>query len=158
MIVSYFHPELDCRISDVWPVNFEAYRDSMHQRSEVVSEISEVVESLKKLTETVDKLRGTLEPLRRLAGATGLDLSASTLRNINRLRQSLDPEPIEPHGLDPDAFVEVLGIDWDMAFQIYNTLSYQDRPSGLDSIPGMNEALLEKIRRRFIIRDTTADA
>jgi hypothetical protein len=102
--VSYFHPELEARTSDEWPVNFEAYRDSMHLRSEIEAEVKEAVEGLKKLTDSVEKLRQTLEPLRTIAGATGVDISAPTLRNINRLRDGLEPEPIDPEGVEPSVF------------------------------------------------------
>src|SRR5262249_29465416 len=39
--VSYFHPELNGRTADEWPINFEAYRDSMHVRSEMLAEAKE---------------------------------------------------------------------------------------------------------------------
>jgi hypothetical protein len=150
--VSYFHTELNARISEEWPVNFRAYQDSMHQRSEMQADAKEAIEGLKKLTETVEKLRKTLEPLRTIAGATGLDLSAPTLRNINRLKDGLDPEPIDPEGHDPSVFREVLGVDHDMALQLYSALSYHHNPASLRSIPGMDEALLAKIRGRFVLR------
>lgn len=150
--VSYFHPGFGVRIRDEWPVNFEAYRDSMHQRSEMQAETREVVEGLKKLIETVEKLRQTLEPLNTIAGSTGLTLSAPTLRNINRLRDGQEPEPIDPEGQDPHVFQEVLGVDNDMAFQLYNQLSYHHGPDNLEDIPGMDNELLAKIRSRFVLR------
>jgi hypothetical protein len=157
--VSYFHPELNARTSDDWPVNFEAYRDSMHQRSEMQAEAKEAIEGLKKLTETVEKLRKTLEPLTSVAGATGLELSAPTLRNINRLRDGLDPEPIDPEGQDPSVFREVLGVDQEMSIQLYSALSYHHNPQELEDIPGMDAALLSKIRSHFILRgDASGEA
>lgn len=154
--VSYFHPELNSRTSDEWPVNFEAYRDSMHFRSEMEAELKNAIEGLKKLTETVEGLRRTLGPLQTIAGATGLDLSASTLRDINRLRQGLDPEPLDPRVQDPAVFQEVLGVDREMAMQLFNALSYRSDPDSLEHMPGMDEALMAKIRSRFKLKGLTA--
>jgi schlafen family protein len=153
--VSYFHPELNGRTTDEWPVNFEAYRESMHLRSEMEAEVKEAIDGLKKLTETVEKLRQTFEPLKTIAGATGLDLSVPTLRNINRLRDGLDPEPIDPVGQYPSVFREVLGVDHDMARQLYGALSFNHNPDSLSNIPGVNDDLLAKIRRRFVLRGGT---
>lgn len=153
--VRYLHPELNGRTADEWPVNFEAYRDSMHFRSEMEAEAKEGIEALNKLTETVEKLRKTLEPLTSIAGATGLELSAPTVRNINRLRDGLDPEPIDPEGQQPNVFREVLGVDHKMSIQLYGALSYRHHPEGLEDIPGMDAALLSQIRKRFILRDDT---
>lgn len=150
--VSYLHPELGARTSEEWPVNFEAYRDSMHLRSELEAEAKEVVEGLKKLTEAVERLRISVEPLNTIAGATGVALSAQTLRNISRLREGLEPEPIDPKGQDPNVFREVLGIDHAMALELYSRLSYNYDPDSLEEIPGMDEALLAKIRDRFLLK------
>ena len=155
--VSYFHPELAARTSDEWPVNFEAYRDSMHLRSEVEAEMKEAVEGLRKLTDTVEKLRQTLEPLTTIAGATGLDLSAPALRNIDRLREGLEPEPIDPEGVEPRVFREILGVGRDMSFALFNALSYRHDPDSLESIPDMHEGLLTNIRRRFVLRTRASE-
>lgn len=154
--VSYFHPELNARTADEWPVNFEAYRDSMHIRSEIEAEAKHAIDRLKKLAEAVEQLRLTLEPLKTIAGATGLDLSASALRNINRLREGLDPEPIDPRVQDPSVFREVLGVDHQMAMQLFNALSYRHDPDGLEHIPGMDDDLMAKIRSRFMLKGRTA--
>ncbi len=150
--ISYFHTELNARIAEEWPINFRAYQDSMHQRSEMQAEVKDAIEGLKKLTETVEKLRRTLEPLGTIAGATGLDLSAPTIRNINRLKDGLDPEPIDPQGQAPGVFSEVLGVDREMALKLYGALSYEHDPESLSSIPGMDDTLLMKIRGRFVLK------
>ncbi|MEO7144867.1 MAG: ATP-binding protein [Bryobacteraceae bacterium] len=150
---SYFHPELNGRTSDDWPINFEAYRDSMHVRSEMETDAKEAIEAVKKLTESVEKLRSTLEPLTNIAGATGLELSALTLRNISRvLKDGTDPEPIDPEGQGPNVFRDVLGVDREMAVQLYSALNYRPNPGDLAQIPGMDDALLSKIRSRFILK------
>jgi hypothetical protein len=78
----------------------------MHHQSEMQAEAKEAIEGLKKLTEPAEKLRQTLETLKTIAGSTGLYLSSPTLRNLNRLRDGLEPEPINPEGQDPSVFRE----------------------------------------------------
>jgi hypothetical protein len=154
--ISYQHPVLGRRITDEWPVNFAAYRDSMAVRPEMEEQAKDMVEGLKKLTDQVQALNKSLEKFLPIAGSTGLDLSIPALRGLKRaIVDGKDPEPFHPEGCD---FREILGTDLDMTKAIWRTLGYNYAPERLKDIPGMTDDLLAKIRAAFVLEPQNGDA
>ena len=150
--ISYSHPALGRRISDEWPVNFEAYRDSMAVRSEAEEQAKELIEGVQKIAQLLESLNKTLEKLAPIAGSTGLHLSIPALRALRRVvGESKDPEAIHPQGCEPPVIQEILGTDPIMTRSIWRTLGLNYEPKGLRAIPGMTDALLAKIRAAFVL-------
>lgn len=150
--VSYIHPDLNARVSENWPINFEAFRDSMVLRTELETQAKDMVDAVKKLTENINKLRKILEPLTQIAGETGLRVAAPTLRNLGRIiLDGTDPEPFDPAGGSPGLFREVLGVNHQMSMNLYNALSYNPNPARLKNTPGMTDELMERIQRCFLL-------
>jgi hypothetical protein len=148
--IGYYNPLLGRRISDEWPVNFEAYRDSMAVRPEMEEQAKDMVEGLKKLTDQVGTLSESLEKLLPIVGSTGLDLSIPALRSLKRaVVEGKDPEPIHPEGCDLAVIREILGTNPSMA--IWRILGYRYSPERLKDIPGMNDELMLKIRTAFVL-------
>lgn len=149
--ISYEHPDVGARISDEWHVNINPHRDSIGIQSEAERQAEDIIKELSGLNKTIDKLRSTLEPLCSLGGATGLDLSILTLRNLRRvLHDGEDPEPIPAAAYRPDLFAEVLGVDQEMAYRLYRTFDRAIRLDELKAIPGMTTELFERIQRCFV--------
>jgi hypothetical protein len=119
-------------------------------------QVKDVVEWLKKLHEKVDALSKTIQKLQPLAGSTGLDLSIPSLRNLKRIiADGKNPEPLHPAGCDPAVFRDVLGVDIQMAVDIYSAISRHFDLDRLKAIPGMTEDLLEKLREAFVLPPET---
>ena len=92
--ISYKHPDFATRQSFDWPVDLASHRDSTNIRSYSDVQTGRIIEEIKKLNGNLEQLRNILAPVKSLGGATGLDLSIGTLRNLERLRQGRDVEPL----------------------------------------------------------------
>ncbi len=156
--VSYYHPEADSRVTDVWPVNFAAYEHTTAIRPEIEDQANDVLERLDRLNEHFGKLIGTLQKLTTIPGSTGLDLSVPTLRNLKRvLLEGRDPAPIHPEGCDYAVFKDLLGVDVQMAYEISRVFDMQLAYENLRAIPGMTEEVLSKIRTTFILHSEPSE-
>ena len=157
--VSYIHPDLGSRQSFDWHVDLNAYRDSMSVRSDAELQADQLLEQLKNLNSNIDKLRSTIEPLRTLGGATGLDLSIWTLRNLGRvLRDGSGAEPLPVAVYRSELFEEVLGVDRKTAYRISQVFGQDMDFDSLRSIPGITDELLDRIKRCFVFTPKTTDA
>ena len=156
--ISYFHPMLGRRVTDEWPVNFEAYRDSMAVRPEMEEQAKEMAEGLNKLCNHVEALKQSLEKFLPIVGSTGLDFSIPALRGLKRvIAEAKDPEPIHPEGCGLSVIREILGTDHKMSMAIWRTLGDTYAPERLRDIPGMTDELLAKIRTCFVVGPEKAE-
>ena len=150
--VSYIHPQNDARITDTFHINFKDYEDSIVVHSELAEQSLTIKESLKGIADVLQKLSGHVEFLKNVTGATGLDLSYPTLKNLMHLLAGDGQiERVRPDGFGHQYFQEVLGVDDVMGHQL--ALFFRQRPDErkeLENVPGMTEELLEKMRTHFI--------
>jgi hypothetical protein len=68
------------------------------------------------------------------------------------LTEGQDPEPLQAAAYGPTLFAEVLGVDDDMAFRLYQTFGRGVTPEELKAVPGMTDALLERIQGCFVFK------
>jgi hypothetical protein len=156
--ISYYHPEAATRVSDEWHVNFGVYMHSTAVRPEIEEHAKDIVENLEKMTRHLDSLHKDLEHFKTIRGSTGLDLSLATLRTLKRtLVDRKDPERIPPQDCDVSVFRELLGVDVQMAFNIFDTIGRHDTPEKLRDIPGMNTDLMAKIHAVFVLPSESAE-
>jgi hypothetical protein len=88
-----------------------------------------------------------------LADATGLSLSIPTLRNLKRLMEGSEHfEKIDPAYCGHNVFMEVLGVEINMAFRLRDLFSGWHQDKKLQDLDGMTEDLLGKIRRYFLVK------
>jgi len=150
--VSYFHSYLGSRLTEEYFIDFEALRGSMSLRTDLESDVKEAVEAVKKLSDKVEKIGAKLEPLADICGATGLRVSAPTLRNLRRvLLDRSEPEPIDPAGEGPRFFQEVLGVDHQLAMCLYGIFYRASRAADVKGVPGMSDEIMDKVRSRLIL-------
>lgn len=154
--VSYRHPEVGQRISDEFHVDLLDYWGSYMPESEIHEQGKEITEAIKKLTGAVEKLDRHIGQLTKIAGATGLDLSITAIRNLSHVvANDADVEKLNPSGLDYDVFMEVLGIDIETASNLSDFFYQGNESNGLDEVEGVTEELIEKIKKFFILADTS---
>ena len=111
-----------------------------------------IEKAIKELTKEVEKEGRSLDRLTSIAGATGLDLSITTLKNLRHvLAGGNEMEKINPRGLDYRVFREVLGIDVQLAARLADFFWRDDEEADLRQIEGVTDELLEKIRRWFLV-------
>ena len=88
--------------------------------------------------------------MHHVAGATGLDLSVSTLQALHRLLKKEDPvQPISPMHLGYRVFQEILGVAPDVAMALENHFWNSDDAAGVEGIQGMTTYAIENFNRYF---------
>lgn len=146
--VSYFHAEIGERISETFHIELRNYLDTLVTQTEI-SQLSEIKTSVQSLVNEISKANQYLNSISNIASVTGLQLSTPTLRNLQLIsQQSSELEKLEPKGQDYKFFMEVLGIDADLATNLH--LFYlQDLPGPLEDIEGISAELIQKIKSTF---------
>jgi len=87
-----------------------------------------------------------------IAGATGLDLSVTALKNLSNIAQKNERiEKIDPYGKSLRVFKEVLGVNHRMASRLRTFFRRAAEDHKLDDIEEMTPQLLEGIKLHFLI-------
>jgi hypothetical protein len=154
--VSYLHPEIGQRTGSEFNFNLADYYMTSLNNSELHDQGEKVKKSIDEVTTQVKKLNDHLRNLSAIAGATGLDLSLTSLRNLKRITSNKDDfEKIDPYGQDYHVFKEVLGIDFDMALRLRDFFYGHNEGKELNSLDGMTDELLGKIETHFVLKDNS---
>jgi hypothetical protein len=152
--VSYRHPQIGQRISDVFHIDLWDYWGSYVPESDVYEQGKEITEAIKKLTGEVEKLNRHMARLTTIVGATGIDLSVTTIRNLRHVIANDEfVEKLNPAGLDYDAFMEVLGVDIETAYGLSDFFYRGNESRGLNEIEGITDEIIENIKKHFILAD-----
>lgn len=148
----YFNPEIKKSISDPpFHINLREFLYTSNPKPTMYWQDEKIEKALKELTRETKRVGDTLNKLSTLGGATGLDLSITTLRNIQKiLNQQDDLEKISPY-YDGRVFEEVLGIDIDLAYRISDFFRYQNSEKSIMDIEGITEEIVERLKRHFRI-------
>ena len=152
--VSYLHPQIDQRISDTFHIDLLDYRDSTLIDSEESEAGKKIVASLKDVKNEIGKLNNQLDNISRIAGATGLNVSIPTLKNLGHLLANDNQiEKINPVYLSAEGFKEVLHIDEDLAYQLQGHFMSTSSDENLRDLKGMTEEIMQKLKEHFIVSD-----
>jgi hypothetical protein len=110
---SYLHPAVDSRMTETFRFDLHDYFGSLVIETEAIQSAKLVVDELKKIHDDLSKLDGHLASLNKIAGATGLDLSVTTVRNLaGHFAGGPTPPKMNPAFQKAAVFVEILGVDW----------------------------------------------
>ena len=89
-----------------------------------------------------------------IAGATGLDLSISSLRNLKHVVAGNEQlERLNPTGLDENVFMEVLGVDFETANRLRGFFYQRNEVNGLDEVEGITKDMIAKVKEHFIVQE-----
>lgn len=148
----YFNPEIKKRISDPpFHIDLREFLHTSNPKPTMYWQDEKIEKALKELTRETKRVGDILNKFSTLGGATGLDLSITTLRNIQRiLNQQDDLEKISPY-YDGSVFEEVLGIDVHLAYRISDFFRYPNSEKSIMDIEGITEEIVEKLKRHFRI-------
>jgi uncharacterized protein (UPF0335 family) len=150
--VSYIHPSISQRITDTFHIDFMDYYNSTVVDSEIKEQTETLKEHLQRLTKEIATLTSHIEQLSNIAGATGLDVSVRTLRNIRHIvNAEQEIEKIDPRYADVNVFREVLGVDIQLAHNLQWFFRQRDKEKSLRDLDGMTENLIENIQRHFLL-------
>ena len=143
--VNYIHPQTESEVSEDFYIDL---KDFLHANftENYLKDISRNLKELKNLVSELNKTNKSLQGLKSISGATGLDLSFSTLVNLSKILKNDDSfQSVNLEECPPDVIKEVLSVNQEMANQIYFHYRNQ-RESPLEELPGMTEKLIEKIK------------
>ncbi len=153
----YFHPEIGRRISDVFHIDLMDYKNSSLIESEIYQYGKIMKDVLQKLTDEVKKLNDHMDQISSISGATGLNLSASTLRNLRHIFMNEDQfEKIDPSYCSYRVFQEVLAVDSSLTLELEDFFRHRGHGQRLSDVEGMTEELAQEIRRYFLIEPDAA--
>jgi hypothetical protein len=114
---------------------------------QAADELKDAIDELTKKTAAVSELLNTHLP--RVTTPTGLAISVTTLRNIQSFNSGGDiVEKITPRAGDLGVFIEVLGVDRNMAHRLHDFFRGHGAAS-LEEIEGMSPELAAKIESSF---------
>ena len=153
--VEYTHSWLQQRMSHVWPLDFEAFRNSMVIFSDKQQDRRDAKDELKKIRESLAEFTGCVkEYLPRLVGANGLDLSVYSLRNLGRIVAGGPIEKLSPRHFNSSGFQTALNIDADLAYALEGLFRKTvATPEEVSQLPGMTPEILERFRQTFQLGD-----
>ena len=151
---SYVHPEAGVRLTDEWHIDFEAYRESMGEMSDLEIQTAKVVTAISDLDKNLVGLKELLRGVRPIFGSTGLNLSVPTIRNLKRtLIDGSDVEKIRAAHCSPNALSEVLGIEHNLAVELYNLFRESSVREKLRVADKLTPAILARIEASLILED-----
>lgn len=121
------------------------------RKSDLLQHAEELKGAIEKLTKQSEQIARTLqEHLPPLTTPTGLALSVTAIRNLRHLQSgTAKTEPIDPVGGGHEVFVEVLGIDHQTAFRIWQFFRGHSAAEKLEDLEGVTAALAQRIRETF---------
>src|SRR6266545_788491 len=150
--ISYVHPQTGARISDTFHIDLSDYDDATVVEPELYEHAQTIKKAVGELVSEVQKLRVGIEVLGTLAGATGLDLSVTTLKNISNIARGDERiEKIDPYGKSLRVFKEVLGVNHAMALRLRTHFRRAEEGQKIDEIEGITPELIERIKHYFAI-------
>ena len=154
--VEYTHGRLQERLSHVWPLDFEAYRDSMSVMTDERQERRDALEELKKIHESAARIARCFEDsVKKLVGANGLDLSVYTLRNMQRILTGGSIEKLPPYWFTASGFQSGLSVPVQVAVALEG-LFRSERPVNrqeISALRGMTAEILNRFEQTFELLD-----
>ncbi len=142
--------------SDEFHIDVRDYLWSTSKRSLIEDEAKKIREGINKLTDEVSKKLNHLSLLEDLISPTGLQLSYTTLRNLQHAFNKEPFEKIDARYVSDNAFMEILGVDAETAYQIEHWIRW-DYKSDPQEKHGLSREVLELLEKYFILppRDET---
>ncbi len=150
--VKYFHPSVGQNITDIFYIDFNDYKLTIQEDSELHKHGERIEGSLNSLVNATKKLTEHIEKLSYISSPSGLDLSITTLRNLKHLADKDELfEKIDPSYCPETIFREALGIDRDLAYRLQYHFFENRSFEGIDIIEGISEDVIENFKKIFII-------
>jgi hypothetical protein len=113
VLATYLHPATATNVTETFPFDLHDYWGTQVIESDAIQSATLVTGELKKIHDDLSKVADHLKSLNSIAGATGLDLSVTAIRNLaGNLAGGPTPPKMNPSFQEAAVFMEVLGVDW----------------------------------------------
>lgn len=148
---SYIHPQSNRRVSETFHFDLNDYYGASIEK-DALKDIAKSLETLSEIKSVIQEHNRYMKELECIAAPTGLDLSVRSLRNLRHLLAKDEHfEPIDIKECEFNVIKEVIGVDIQMAFRIYDYFHHDRENKDLKDIEGMTDEIIEKINRYFKI-------
>jgi hypothetical protein len=148
--VSYLHPQHGTRVSDTFHIDLNDYNEATVVEPELYEHGQMIKKAVGELVGEVKKLRASIESLEAIAGATGLDISVTTLKNLSHIARGEERiEKINPYGQNYGVFMEVLGVDYVLALHLMTYFRRIEEGKTLQQVDGITPEIIERIKLHF---------
>ncbi|MCI5123368.1 MAG: ATP-binding protein [Candidatus Electrothrix sp. AR5] len=145
VLVSYSHPQTGSEFNENFYIDLNDFLNSSRETN-YLRDLSVSLKELLNYAKKIENITKSMEKIEKISGATGVNLSIPTLRNIHRLLQGNDE--FEFKHLDRcqlDEIEELLRVNIEMTGKIFLHYLFNGKP--IEEIPGMTEELLAKIKK-----------
>ncbi len=155
ILATYKHPQTGQRVTDSFHIDLMDYWNTSVLHSELYDHGTKIKEAIDKATSEINKLNSHVDYIKNISGPTGLDLSVSSLKNLQHIAQGRNQiERMDPRVWDYRVFMEVLGVDASMAMRLRSFFRSRDEKKDLRTIEGMSDGLLEQIATYFRLEES----
>lgn len=136
--------------SDEFHIDVRDYFWTTSKKSLVEEEVKRIREGINKLTDELSKKLTHIELLEDLINPTGLQLSHTTLRNLQHVLNKESFEKVDARYVSDKAFMEILGVDDETACKIEHWIRW-DYKSDPGEKHGLSRDVLELLEQHFIL-------
>lgn len=156
--VTYTNRRFETRVSDLFHISTLDYLQTAIIHSDVHEQTEKLEKQMTELTRSISEISGVLQDISSVAGPSGLAISTTALRNLDRLRRGdANLERIDANSCRSDAFREVLGVSTRTANLLHHYFrfrhahgeSLEDAATRL----GLTSEGLALLKERFTIDD-----
>lgn len=147
--ISYTHPQIASRYFEYIHIDLNDFMGCSIPPNEL-KDIAKHLDEISKFKTNFNTISAELTSLARISGASGLDLSLSSLRNLKHIfEKESDFEPINLRNCDFSIIAEYLGVSNSLAMDIYEWIHYNHKNYPLESIEGITEELKHIIEKHI---------
>ena len=151
--VSYFHPSHSDKITQIFGLDLLSYYGSYVEKSDIRIQGEKIEKVLIDLTTQTKNINENLKKIADISNSSGLQLSITSLRNIQNLLNGSPVEKIYPVEIEYYTLKEILGVNEELALNIHRYFLNGNQTKGLEQIEGINEEVIENIKKYFILEE-----
>ena len=149
--ISYFHPSHQERVAEDFHIDLRDFEATTDPPSDIRDLGRDLVKSIGEIRDNLKQVSGSMAALAKISGASGLQVSVTTLRTIvddvNKLPK------LDPTAVDWDVFREVLGVSPEMASRLHDFFYWPKEGKALSDVEGMTDELRAEVRAKFLAPD-----
>jgi hypothetical protein len=147
--ISYIHPQTASRYIEDIHIDLNDFMGCSVPPNEL-KDIAKHLDEISKFKTDLNTISTELTSLARISGASGLDLSLTSLRNLKHIFEKESGfEPINLRDCDFQIIAEYLGVSNSLAMDIYEWIHCNHNHAPLESIEGITEELKQIIEKHI---------
>lgn len=147
--ISYIHPQIASKYIEEIHIDLNDFMGCSIPPNEL-KDIAKHLDEISKFKTNLNTISTELTSLARVSGASGLDLSLTSLRNLKHIFEKESGfEPINLRDCDFQLIAEYLGVNNSLAMDIYEWIHYNYNNDPIESIEGITEELKQLIQKHI---------